>query len=298
VHLDISTIKPHRDKDGKIVGQMNKPNWRLIVDAKSRFKISDFFATKDGRIEPTLSLFHEWKNKGHPVTHLCMDNAGENLKLMERAKSSDWKLGIHKFELTARDTPQQNALAEVGFDTLGNRARAMLHRANVPDTHRHLLFGKAVETATKLDGLVVEVIDGVAKMRVEHAGYTLPSFAKSLQTWGEAGVVKLKTDTTPKILAKGTTCVFVGYPDNHGAGTWLMYNPQTKGVHTTRDVVFLKCMYWSRKGPDLKEIMVNKETSETVGTNEAGERNDEPGGSSNVNTVQQIVKFDQDGSTF
>ena len=37
-----------------------------------------------------------------------------------------------EFELTARDTPQQNSLAEVGFATLANRGRAMMHRANLP----------------------------------------------------------------------------------------------------------------------------------------------------------------------
>ena len=69
---------------------------------------------------------------GSPVTHLRMDNAGENKKLIEMCGSAKWKLGIKKFELTARDTPQQNALAEIGFTTIRNRMRAMLSRANIP----------------------------------------------------------------------------------------------------------------------------------------------------------------------
>lgn len=68
-----------------------------------------------------------------------------------------------------------------------------------------------------------------------------------------SGVVKLKTAAMPKILNKGTTCVFVGYPENHGSGTYLMYNPQSKGVHTTHDVVFLRLLYWSKKGPGYKD---------------------------------------------
>ena len=58
---------------------------------------------------------------------LRMDNAGKNMKLIKRCKSSDWKLGIKKFELTARNTPQQNHLAEIGFTTLANQMHAMLH---------------------------------------------------------------------------------------------------------------------------------------------------------------------------
>jgi len=37
-----------------------------------------------------------------------------------------------KYEYTGRDTPQRNALAEVGFHTISNRGHAMMHRANIP----------------------------------------------------------------------------------------------------------------------------------------------------------------------
>jgi len=43
-----------------------------------------------------------------------MDGAGENIKLKKRIDSVDWKLGID-YEITARNTPQQNHLAEVAF---------------------------------------------------------------------------------------------------------------------------------------------------------------------------------------
>jgi hypothetical protein len=65
-----------------------------------------------------------------------MDNGGENLKLEKRANSADWKLGI-EFEKTARDTPQQNSLAEVALATIANRARAMMVRANLPRAIRY-----------------------------------------------------------------------------------------------------------------------------------------------------------------
>ena len=46
---------------------------------------------------------------------------GENIKLQARSQSADWKLNI-TYEYTARDTPQQNHLAEVGFALLANKA--------------------------------------------------------------------------------------------------------------------------------------------------------------------------------
>ena len=56
-----------------------------------------------------------------------MDNAGENKALQKRMKSHDWKeLSEIECEFTARDTPQQNSLAERAIDTVMSRARAMM----------------------------------------------------------------------------------------------------------------------------------------------------------------------------
>ena len=44
-----------------------------------------------------------------------------------------------EFEFTAHDTLQQNSLAEVGFATLANCGRAMMHRANLPMMDRYHL---------------------------------------------------------------------------------------------------------------------------------------------------------------
>eukprot|EP00957_Ditylum_brightwellii_P031781 2410183-Ditylum_brightwellii.AAC.1 len=75
--------------------------------------------------------FHKLKESGMPVKVIRCDNAGENLLLQKQANSAAWKLNI-KFEYTARDTPQQNSLAEVGLAILSNRGRAMMIAANVP----------------------------------------------------------------------------------------------------------------------------------------------------------------------
>jgi hypothetical protein len=82
-------------------------------------------------IEPACAQLQKWKQAGLGVTHIRLDNAGENTKLQERAESAAWKLGV-KFEYTARDTPQQNHLAELGFAILGNKGRACMVVAHVP----------------------------------------------------------------------------------------------------------------------------------------------------------------------
>ncbi|CAB9517815.1 unknown protein [Seminavis robusta] len=125
------------------------------------------FQSKSGMIEPTAEKLYRMKSNSIMPKYLRMDNAGENKKPEKRCESKDWRLGL-AYVCTARDTPQQNSPVEVGFRVIGNRARAMCTDANVPEYVRHLVFPKAAETATKLDGLVPVRLEGTLKTRYEH----------------------------------------------------------------------------------------------------------------------------------
>ena len=132
-----------------------------------------------------------------------------------------------EFEFTARDTPQRNSLAEVGFATLANCGWAMMHHANLPMMDRYRLAHEAFQCATHLDGLTVVEVNGVTKTRYEHFVGQNPMFAKHVPTWGEAGTVKIKTSTSPKLNDKGTHCMFVGYTYNHPGDCCRMYDPKS-----------------------------------------------------------------------
>ena len=67
------------------------------------------------------------------------------------------------FEFTARDIPQQNSLAEVGFATCANRGRALMARANVPTDIRTKVWTAAFKIETLLDGLMPIEINRVIK---------------------------------------------------------------------------------------------------------------------------------------
>ena len=110
-------------------------------------------------VEPTCELFSHWKRAGHGVVIVCLDNEGENLALQNRCNSALWLLGI-EFEFTARDTPQQNSLAEVGILTLANRVRAVMHYAHVPLEYRYKLFRDCYATAAMVDGLIIVNVNG------------------------------------------------------------------------------------------------------------------------------------------
>ena len=239
VSLDISTIRAPKGVNVTVT----KPNWRLIIDQRTQMKFSEFFATKDGMIEPTCEKFFKWQEAGMPVKVIRCDNARENIKLEDRLGSADWKLNI-EFEYTARDTPQQNSHAEVGITTLLLRSKAMMIGANIAFEKRYKLFREAIATATQLDALIPMELDGVIKTRVEHWCGELPEYAHHLRTWGEAGVVKLKTKTTVKLQNNGTTCMFVGYAINHKPDVYRMWDPFSNRVHTSRDVIWLKKMFF------------------------------------------------------
>ena len=126
IYLDIATVKKRKGQP-----RVNRLNWHIMVDEWTQLKFSDFYTTKNGMVEPTCEQFYRWKQSGNPVKYVRLDNAGENKLLKKRCQSKDWKLKI-EFEFTARDTPQQNSLAEVGFATIANRGRALMYQANIP----------------------------------------------------------------------------------------------------------------------------------------------------------------------
>ena len=255
IFLDIATVK------GPKGVTLNNPNWLIKVDERTQLKYSEFYKSKNGMVEPTCEQFEKWRQAGYPVKFVRCDNAGENILLEKRCKSKDWKLNI-EFEFTARNTPQQNHLAELGFAILANRGRALMHYANIPTAMRYKLFREAFKTATLLDGLMVINIDGKLATRYMHKYGSDPAYAKHLRTWGEAGTVTLKGTFPGKLADRGVQCMMVGYALQHTGDTYRMWDPNTNRIHTTRDIIWLKRMFYPK--------IIRPEVSTGV-DNEAGE---------------------------
>jgi hypothetical protein len=148
--------------------------------------------------------------------------------------------------MTARNMPQQNHLAELAFSHIANLGQALMNHANVPLIWRYKLFAKAFKTATLLNGLHVIELDGIQATRYEHWCGSNPKFANHLRTWGKAGTVNLKSKATPKVADRGIQCMMVGYSTNHTGDCYEMWDPNTGGVHTTRDIIWPKRMYFTK----------------------------------------------------
>ena len=220
IFLDIAAVFESRD-ELEYVEPTKKLYWRIMVDEHTQFKISDFFISKKAMIEPTCEKLFKLNAEGKNVKYIRCDDGGENRGLMNRLHSSDWKLPI-RFEFTGRDTPQRNYLAEVALSTIAGRGRAMMSAAKIPKNMRQMFWREAFQTSTLMDGLMVVKINNICQTRFEHWEGQLPRFFNYLRTWGEAGVVKLRTATTPKIYDRGKTCMLVGYSMIHGGDTYRM----------------------------------------------------------------------------
>ena len=79
-------------------------------------------------------------------------------------------------------------------------------------------------------------------------------FVQNLHMVGEAGTVKIKTDTTPKLDDRSVHCIFVGYSLTHPADCFWMYDPKTHRVPVLHDIVWLHRMFYEK--PKSVEEMV------------------------------------------
>jgi len=156
------------------------------------------------------------------------------------------------FEFTSRDTPQHNNLAELAFPYLAGKARAMMGAAHVPDDVRGKLAIEAIKCATQLDGLRVIKVGDKTGTRDFHVFKSNPSWAVNLRTWGEAGVVA--EGSNGKSGDRGTEMMFVGYPANRESDSVRMWDPSTNGVVTTRDVIWMKRMYYTRPADAVFDV--------------------------------------------
>ena len=242
IFLDLASV---RAMEG--MPKPTKPQWRITVDEYTGYKTSGFYVTKDAMVAPMCAYMNEQKLKERPIDIIRCDNAGENNLLQKTAKGPNWKLKVD-FEYTARDTPQQNHLAELGFATLASKGRAMMYAANLPLEIRFRLYREAFQTATLLDGLQPVEINGVTKSRYNHwSNGSEPKWAKYLRTWGEAGTVKLTSLATGKLEDRGVPCIFVGYATDHDGDVYRMWDPRTGRVHETRDIIWLRRMFYTKK---------------------------------------------------
>ena len=106
-------------------------------------------------------------------------------------------------------------------------------------------------------------------MRKENFDGKKPKFIKHIHVIGEAGVVKTRTKTTPKTPDRGVICALVGYANDHEGACYQMYNPESNVLYESRDIVWLKRLYFPNTLPALDrqiEEIDSTEVRESIST--------------------------------
>lgn len=245
VHTDISQIKV-LDEDAN-EATLSKKSWVIFVDAATGKKLSLFVAKKGLFVESAVELLTMLSKRGAKVRVLRMDPSGENKKFVERVKQVDCAhLQPLDCELTPRDSPQFNSLAETAFPHLAACARAMMSDAGVPTESRKSIVIEALRHVTMLDGLVVVELGGVKATRDVHCYGSNPKWTLELRIFGEAAVVKEKK--SDKSTDRGIKVMFVGYSTDRTSDCARFWNPAKNSIIETRDAIFLNQFYFGKAG--------------------------------------------------
>ena len=243
IYYDVSKVTV-RHENGSEYDVPNKW-WGIIVDEATGKKFALYTKTKKGQVEPMCEWIHKMNSRGIRIKCIRMDPGGENVKLKSRAESVDWHpLQPLEFELTSRNTPQHNHLAEVAFPYLSGKAKAMMGSAHIPNNERGKIVLHAIKCAIQLDGLRLVNVGGKVATRNEHVYGHNPGWANNMRTFGECGVVK--EGKNGKAGNRGQAMMFVGYAEEREADSYIMYNPKTQQTVTTRDVIWMKRMYYQQ----------------------------------------------------
>lgn len=144
--------------------------------------------------------------------------------------------GIRR-QLTTAYTPQQNGTAERKNRTVMNMVRSMLSTRKVP----RVFWAEAVSwtfyvlnrcpTLAVKDITPQEAWSGV-KPSVEH-----------FRVWGSIAHVHISDEKRSKLDDKSNTCIFFGFSEESKG--YRLYNPQSKKVIVSRDVVFEESKGWN-----------------------------------------------------
>jgi hypothetical protein len=138
--------------------------------------------------------------------------------------------------LTTPYSPQQNGVVESRNQTIMEAARCMLKAKSLPE----IFWGEAVNCALYLlNRTSSKSVEG--KTPYELWVGNKPS-VHHLRTFGCVAHVKVVKPNLKKLEDRSKAMIFVGYEP--GSTAYRCYDPHTKCVHISRDVVFDEDASW------------------------------------------------------
>ena len=200
----------------------------LIIDDYSRYIMAYILKHKSDAFQRFKEFATLVENQfGRRIKKLWSDNGGEYVS--NEFRNYLKSVGI-AYEETIPYCPQQNGVAERSNRTIIEVARSMLYHAHLPLR----FWAEAVATAVYIrNRSPTSCIKGATPF--ERWTRKLPN-VENLRVFGCTAYAKIPDEKRKKLDAKSLKCVFVGYPE--GKKGYKLYNPATRKMITSRDVIF------------------------------------------------------------
>ena len=201
-----------------------------FIDDMSRFRHVYLLKKKSDAFD-AFKLYHAWAEKqtGRKLKALRDDKGGKYM-------SNEWEqymaeCGIER-QHTTQSTPQQNGVAEQTNGILDEGTATLLADAHLPA----LFWGEALSCFLHVLNLSPT---SALKDKTPYKAFHLkkPS-VDHLCVFGCRAYVHVQRDKCKALQPKSEHCIFLGYPLDYRG--WKCYNPLTKKVVISRDVVFVE----------------------------------------------------------
>lgn len=217
------------------------------------------------------------KETGEFIICLRTDRGGEftSREFEEFCKSH----GINR-QLTTAYTPQQNGVAERKNRTIMNAVRSMLHEKQMPK----IFWSEAAKWCVHIQNRSPTV--AVEDKTPEEAWSGEKPKVEYFRIFGCVAHVHIPDQKRSKLDDKSKRCIFLGVSDESKA--WRLYDPTSKKIIVSRDVVFEegKSWDWSKSDEEIKHNVLEWGDEEEV--NEDNDQNGEEinsGSSSNSSST-------------
>ena len=203
------------------------------------------------------------KESGVSVCCLRTDRGGEFC-----SKEFDEFCRTHgiKRQLTASYTPQQNGVAERRNQTIMNLVRSTLTEKKMPKE----FWAEGVRWITHI--LNRSPTAALENQTPEEAWSGIKPDVKHFKVFGCIGHVHIPEAKRTKLDDKSRKCVFLGLSEESKA--YRMYNPTSKKILVSRDVVFEESKSWDWGRNDLEganaepEVLTWENDEENIGGEE------------------------------
>ncbi|KAJ1704767.1 hypothetical protein LUZ63_004546 [Rhynchospora breviuscula] len=224
----------------------------LFIDDFSRMSWVYFLSNKS-------ETFHTFKK----FKAMAENQTGMHLKMLRSDRGGEYQSNEFReycesegiqHQLTMPYTPQQNGVAERKNRTVVELARSMLKSKGLPND----FWAEAVATAVYL--LNLSPTKAVLNQTPFEAWFERKPSVAHLRVFGCIAYTLLSAQNRRKLDQKSEKCIFIGYCIQSKG--YRLYNPETKKIIVSRNVMFDENMSWKWNSDDIEAPIVLEEEDE------------------------------------